>query len=387
MPARTTNVTSATPIISAAAVAAVRPGLRCALPSASFPAAPPDPPGGETYDPDERAHEPRREHRDPDEQSQHADAEQGEPVADGRCRRRASRSRARRPRARRSTPRLYGVKRANRPRGSVAPSRTAAIGGTCVARIAGKRPATSVTIVPTSSETTIVRVAKTVSVCGSSRFERLEELVQPDRERETAEQADDRGAQADHERFEDHGAQHLTPRRAERAQGGELPRALRDRDRERVEDHERPDEERDPREREQEVADDRRERRRSRSTSSSACSTPVRTVTSLPSSRRIRSRRPARASCPPRPRPAIGVELPFLVQEPLRRRYVEDRERGTTDRAQRRRTSRSRRSRTPVAARAPRRRSCLRARSPRRRPLPRRRRPRRRRWASGPRRG
>ena len=59
---------------------------------------------------------------------------------------------------------MYGVKRANRPRGNVAPSRTAAIGGTRVARMAGKRPATSVTSVPTSNETTTVRVAKTVSV-------------------------------------------------------------------------------------------------------------------------------------------------------------------------------------------------------------------------------
>ena len=74
---------------------------------------------------------------------------------------------------------MYGVKWAKRPRGIVAPSRTAAIGGTLVARIAGKRPATSVTSVPTSSETTIVRVAKTVSVCGSSRFSALKSSLSP----------------------------------------------------------------------------------------------------------------------------------------------------------------------------------------------------------------
>ena len=39
------------------------------------------------------------------------------------------------------TPAMYGVKRVKRPRGSVAPSRTAAIGGTRVARRAGKSPA------------------------------------------------------------------------------------------------------------------------------------------------------------------------------------------------------------------------------------------------------
>ena len=59
------------------------------------------------------------------------------------------------------------MKRANRPRGTVEPSRTAAIGATRVARIAGNSPATTVTIVPTRSETTIVRVAKTVSAAGS----------------------------------------------------------------------------------------------------------------------------------------------------------------------------------------------------------------------------
>ena len=51
-------------------------------------------------------------------------------------------------------------KRAKRDGGSVAPSRTAAIGGTRVARSAGRRLATSVTRMPTSSETTIVRASK-----------------------------------------------------------------------------------------------------------------------------------------------------------------------------------------------------------------------------------
>ena len=74
---------------------------------------------------------------------------------------------------------MYGVNRANRPRGSVAPSRTAAIGGTRVARIAGKRPAISVTSVPTTNETTIVRVAKTVSVCGRSKFSDLNRAFSP----------------------------------------------------------------------------------------------------------------------------------------------------------------------------------------------------------------
>jgi hypothetical protein len=64
----------------------------------------------------------------------------------------------------------YGVKRWKRPFGNSAPSRTAAIGGTRVARIAGNRPASTVISVPTSSETTIVRVANTVPATGRSRF-------------------------------------------------------------------------------------------------------------------------------------------------------------------------------------------------------------------------
>ena len=49
----------------------------------------------------ERADEPRREHRDPDEQRENTDTEEGEAVAGARCRRRASRRRARAQRARR----------------------------------------------------------------------------------------------------------------------------------------------------------------------------------------------------------------------------------------------------------------------------------------------
>ena len=48
------------------------------------------------------------------------------------------------------------------------PSRTAAIGSTRVARSAGSRLASTVTTVPTTSETMIVRVAKIVLPCGSS---------------------------------------------------------------------------------------------------------------------------------------------------------------------------------------------------------------------------
>ena len=58
-------------------------------------------------------------------------------------------------------------KRANRPGAIVAPSRTAAIGGTRVALNAGRMLAISVTVIPSSSETMIVRVLKMRPLFGS----------------------------------------------------------------------------------------------------------------------------------------------------------------------------------------------------------------------------
>lgn len=52
--------------------------------------------------------------------------------------------------------------------GSSAPSRTAAIGGTLVARRAGRTLATRVTTTPTTSETTIVRGSIESALAGSS---------------------------------------------------------------------------------------------------------------------------------------------------------------------------------------------------------------------------
>ena len=75
-PSTATTVTSVSPIISAAAVDAVRPGLRTALAPASSPATPPARRAGQPDDAGERLDEPRREQRDADEQPEHADAEQ-----------------------------------------------------------------------------------------------------------------------------------------------------------------------------------------------------------------------------------------------------------------------------------------------------------------------
>ncbi len=140
-------------------------------------------------------------------------------------------------------------KRANRPGGTVAPSRTAAIGGTRVARMAGKMLAISVTRMPSPSATTTVRPVKTRPLFGSVKPDRVEQLEEAGREREPEEEPDQRGDHTHHERLHDDGPAHLPARRAERSQRRELPRALRDRDRERVDDHEGADEERDHRRR------------------------------------------------------------------------------------------------------------------------------------------
>ena len=105
--------------MSAAAVDAVRPGLRVAFAPASSPATPPTRRAGQPTSP-----------------------------TSGLTSRPAS--------------------GASRPAGSVEPSRTAAIGGTRVARRAGTIVASSVIPVPTRSETTTVRGAKTVSPFGRS---------------------------------------------------------------------------------------------------------------------------------------------------------------------------------------------------------------------------
>ena len=137
------------------------------------------------------------------------------------------------------------------------PSRTAEIGGTRVARRAGTMLATSVTIVPVSMETMIVRVASTVPDSGRSTPMRGEQRAHAlgDAERRATRPITE-ATQADDQAFEHDRAHDLAARGAERAQRRELPRALGDGDRERVEDHERAHEQRDAAEAEQEVRDE-----------------------------------------------------------------------------------------------------------------------------------
>ena len=128
-------------------------------------------------------------------------------------------------------------------------------------------------------------------------------------------------------------SRHLPARRAERAQRRELARPLRDRDRERVDDHESADEQRDQAEREQEVAQERDELVRL-----------LRVLARLGVAgahlgvRRqdLADLRDQRGWRDPRLRgDADLVELALLAEEPLGGREVEACERGSADRAHR----------------------------------------------------
>ena len=151
----------------------------------------------------ERLHQARSEHGDADEQREHADAERqrDESAADAaeQADRRARPARGRRRRCR-------GVRACGPGRPTVVavePSRTAEIGGTRVARSAGTMLATSVTIVPVSMLTMIVRVASTVPDFGRSTpiaaNSALMPLAMPSPSRSPMhrrEQADDRALRA-----------------------------------------------------------------------------------------------------------------------------------------------------------------------------------------------
>ncbi len=127
------------------------------------------------------------------------------------------------------------------------------------------------------------------------------------------------------ERLEHDRAQHLPPRGAERPQRGELAHPLRDRDRERVGDHEAADEQRDPAEAEQEVLDELR----CPSLTSSCCPRPPAPRAGLDLGRRRGSAARSGATSWPRRRPASPrrrdqVELAAACRTALRGREVED---------------------------------------------------------------
>src|SRR3954469_270205 len=158
-PKSATKVTSARPIIRADAVDAVRAGFRVALSRARIPDAPPI----------DRAGAPSTAARGrtifaafietPKKRS-------STPIPIANSRGAVAALLAREPKQRSAIAssstinEVTGPYFAQRETGITEPSRTAAIGGTRVARRAGRKLAISVIDVPTRSETTIVRVAK-----------------------------------------------------------------------------------------------------------------------------------------------------------------------------------------------------------------------------------
>ena len=162
MPKTATNETSVSPIISAAAVEAVRPGLRtafsCARPSGGAAEAG----GRQADDVRERANEPRRDRSEADEEAEGAAGDPEDPHARRDARRRECRRRARTPTSPVTTSPKTSVFRDGRLT-TIPPSRTAEIGAIRVARTAGQTEATSVTSVPVSIATTAVRVWKTIA--------------------------------------------------------------------------------------------------------------------------------------------------------------------------------------------------------------------------------
>ena len=81
--------------------------------------------------------------------------------------------------ARMMTTAKAGAKRARRPRGSTAPSRSAAIGGIFVARRAGPIDATRVTPTPTTRASTTVRTARVGEFVGRPKPTRLKSPLMP----------------------------------------------------------------------------------------------------------------------------------------------------------------------------------------------------------------
>ena len=145
----------------------------------------------------------------------------------------------------------HGARRAKRLSGSAAPSWAAAIGGTRVARSAGRSAATSVTTVPTTSAVTTVSPLTEAAGRRQREAERVEDREHAVGDPDAGDQADDRREDADHQCLADHVAHHLAARGAERPDHPELAGALGDGDPEGVEDDEGADEERQHAERRQ----------------------------------------------------------------------------------------------------------------------------------------
>ena len=178
-PSTATTVTRVSPIISAAAVEAVRLGLRTEFALASSPATPPL----------RRAGKPTRRvsgltmcgaaKATPTKSAQDPDAEQQDDRQRCRARSRRSPTQMAATDAAITATAVLSEWAAKREGGSVEPSRTAAIGGTRVARRAGTMLASTVITVPSASETRTVRSANTIPASGRSPPIAVSSLASP----------------------------------------------------------------------------------------------------------------------------------------------------------------------------------------------------------------
>ena len=246
-PSTATTVTSARPIMSAAAVDAVRDGLRIAFSRASSPGRPPTRSAGQPTTAASGLHEPGSEQGDPEEERERPDTEQEEhglglqPGRGEGDREDHDRDGDRRERDVRSVGGEARRRQASRPR---APPRSAARGSPGGPARCSRR---TVTVMPIDEAHHDRPRGEDGAGLRQVDADRDEERVQPLPHAEAEEQPDHRREEADDEPLEDDGREHLASRAAERPQRCELPRALRDGDRERVEDDERADEEGDRR--------------------------------------------------------------------------------------------------------------------------------------------
>ena len=143
---------------------------------------------------------------------------------------------------------------------SMATSRSAASGGTRDARIAGTTVATSVTIMPTANAAITVDGFTVSAPLVMPAPRAWNSARKPAASGDPDDQAEDRRDETDRGGFERDRAEHLGAGRADRAQERRLARALGDDDRERVVDAERRDEQRDEREHQQERLEEAEER-------------------------------------------------------------------------------------------------------------------------------
>ena len=245
-----TKTTSASPIISAAEVTAVRPGWRVEFSRASRPTSLVERSIGHGDEARGRADEARRDQRDAEDQD-HRAAGRAEQLGRGVA--------ALGQQARDDEPGAEQDEAAGEPRGQARPAPVRGRG-----RLAQRLHRGDARRPQRRGERAGQRHERADQQADDDRAaleheargrqvdaERLEELVDALREAEPGDDADDRADDADRERLEQHRVEHLAARGAERPQQRQLARALRDGDRERVEDQERADQDGDEREREQ----------------------------------------------------------------------------------------------------------------------------------------